>query len=123
MEPVKAVVDTNILIDFLTGSLKARRELESFDEIYISLVSWMEVLASATDEEEPEIREFLRRFRVHDVDQGVAERAVDIRRREKIRLPDAIIWATAQHLGMMLVTRNTRDFPAKHPGIRVPYRV
>lgn len=123
MEPVKAVVDTNILIDFLTGSLKARRELESFDEIYISLVSWMEVLASATDEEEPEIREFLRRFRVHDVDQGVAERAVDIRRREKIRLPDAIIWATAQHLGMMLVTRNTRDFPAKHPGIRVPYRI
>lgn len=123
MEPVKAVVDTNILIDFLTGSLKARRELESFDEIYISLVSWMEVLASATDEEEPEIREFLRRFRVHDVDQGVAERAVDIRRREKIRLPDAIIWATAQHLGMMLVTRNTRDFPAKHPGIRIPYRI
>lgn len=120
---MKAVVDTNILIDFLTGSLKARRELESFDEIYISLVSWMEVLAGATDEEEPEIREFLRRFRVHDVDQGVAGRAVDIRRREKIRLPDAIIWATAQHLGMMLVTRNTRDFPAKHPGIRVPYRI
>ncbi len=84
----------------------------------------MEILVGAvTDEEESEIREFLRRFRVHPVDKGVAERAVDIRRREKIRLPDAIIWATAQHLGLLLVTRNTRDFPTRNPGIRIPYKI
>jgi predicted nucleic acid-binding protein len=121
---VKAVVDTNILVDYLNGLEKARRELDSFEELYISLVTWMEILVGAkAEEEESEIREFLRRFRVQPVDEGVAERAVAIRRREKIRLPDAIIWATAQHLGLLLVTRNTRDFPAKHPGIRVPYRV
>ena len=124
MEPVNAVVDTNILIDYLNGSAKAKRELEAFETVYISLISWMEVLVGAAEgDEESEIREFLRRFRIQPVDEGVAERAVEIRRKNKIRLPDAIIWATAQQLGILLVTRNTRDFPRNDPGIRVPYNV
>ena len=123
MASVKAVFDTNILIDYLGGSQKAKQELDGFEEHYISVITWMEILVGATEgEEESEIREFLTRFSVHQVDDGVAERAVDIRRREKIRLPDAIIWATAQQLGALLVTRNTRDFPARNPGIRIPYQ-
>lgn len=121
---MKAVIDTNIIIDYLSGSSKAREELDSFEELYISLITWMEILVGAEEgAEESEIREFLRRFRVRPLDEGVAQRAVDIRRRQKIRLPDAIIWATAQQLGVLLVTRNTRDFPSRHPGIRVPYRL
>src|SRR5687767_4972770 len=122
MASMKAVIDTNILIDYLNGSQKAKQELDAFEELYISLITWMEILVGADEgEEDSKIREFLRRFRVHPVDEGVAERAVDIRRREKMRLPDAIIWATAQQLGTLLVTRNMRDFPARNPGIRVPY--
>ncbi len=121
---MNAVFDTNVLIDYLNGSREAKDELESFDTLYISVVSWMEILVGVADgDEESEIREFLRRFHVYPVDEGVAERAVDLRRKNKIRLPDAIIWATAQHLGLLLVTRNTRDFPNNHPGIRVPYRI
>jgi predicted nucleic acid-binding protein len=41
----------------------------------------------------------------------------------KIRVPDAIILATARVESLLLVTRNTRDFPADLPGIRVPYRI
>ena len=124
MASVKAVIDTNILIDYLNGSEKAKHELDSFEELYISIITWMEILVGVEEtDEESEIREFLRRFRIQHVDAGVAERAVEIRRREKVRLPDAIIWATAQQLGVLLVTRNTRDFPARHPGIRVPYRL
>ncbi len=123
MAPVNAVVDTNILIDYLNGSQKARLELDSFENVHLSIVSWMEVLVGAVEvDEESEIRQFLRRFQVHSVDEGIAERAVDIRRREKIRLPDAIIWGTAQHLGLVLVTRNTRDFPRNNPGVRIPYK-
>lgn len=69
------------------------------------------------------LREFLRRFRVQQIDEDIAGRAVTIRRRDKIRLPYAIIWATAQHLGLLLTTRNTRDFPTRDPGIRIPYRI
>jgi predicted nucleic acid-binding protein len=124
MGPLNAVVDTNILIDYLNGSPKAKHELDAFETIYISLVSWMEILVGAGEgEEETAIREFLRRFRIHPVDEGVAERAVSIRRKAKMRLPDAIIWATAQQLGLLLVTRNTRDFPHNNPGVRMPYRL
>jgi hypothetical protein len=51
----------------------------------------------------------------------VAERAIAIRRANKIKLPDAIIQATAEVEGRVLITRNTRDFPAGVAGIRVPY--
>jgi predicted nucleic acid-binding protein len=121
---VNAVFDTNLLIDFLSGVPKARDELARFESVTISIVTWMEVLAGAGERDEEEtIRRFLRRFTIHPIDAGVAERAVAIRREMKIRLPDAIIWGTAQHLGQVLVTRNTRDFPARDPGIRIPYKL
>jgi hypothetical protein len=37
--------------------------------------------------------------------------------------PSAIICATAQQLGLLLVTRHTRNFPANHPGVRIPYSI
>jgi predicted nucleic acid-binding protein len=57
------------------------------------------------------------------LDEAIAERAVSLRRSHHIKLPDAIIWATAQVHAMLLVTRNTRDFTAGDPGIRMPYRL
>ena len=41
----------------------------------------------------------------------------------RVKLPDAIILATAQSAASILVTRNTRDFPVGPPGIRVPYKL
>jgi len=38
-----------------------------------------------------------------------------------LRSPDAIILASAQIRGRVLVTRNIKDFPAAMPGIRIPY--
>jgi hypothetical protein len=38
-----------------------------------------------------------------------------------MKLPDAIIQATAEGAGRVLITRNTRDFPASTPGVRIPY--
>jgi predicted nucleic acid-binding protein len=121
---MNAVVDTNILIDYLNGSTKARGELDRFERVSISIVTWMEVLVGVeVGGAEEAVRAFLRRFDVQPIDPGIAERAVEIRRKNRIRLPDAIIWATAMHLGVVLVTRNSRDFPPSDPGIRVPYRL
>ena len=57
------------------------------------------------------------------IDSEIAGIAVTIRRRFKIRLPDAIIWASAQRENALLVSRNTKDFPVDSPGVRAPYRV
>jgi predicted nucleic acid-binding protein len=46
------------------------------------------------------------------LDATIAARAVTLRRSHHIKLPDAIIRATAQVRAMLLVTRNTRDFTA-----------
>ena len=121
---MKAVIDTNILVDYLRGTIEAKHELAHYVDPVISMITWMEILVgAATPDEERQLRGFLKRFEVHPVTFPIAERAVAIRRESRQRLPDAIIWATAQELNAILVTRNSRDFPADHPGIRIPYRV
>ncbi|CAM2198002.1 Ribonuclease VapC [Paraburkholderia kururiensis] len=120
---VKALFDTNVLIDYLGGISAAKKELERYEYRAISTITWMEVLAGASAGEEEAIRAWLGAFDVIAVDNAIADRAVEIRRTRRVRLPDAIIWATAQVHSLLLVSRNTKDFPADEPGIRVPYKV
>ena len=121
---VKALLDTNILVDYLLGFKQAKEELDNYTEPAISLITWMEVLVGAKGEAEDRlVRDFLRRFILLDLSTDVAEDAVSLRRDRGIRLPDAIIWATARVHDRLLVTRNTRDFPDTDPGVRVPYQI
>ena len=121
---MKVVVDTNILIDYLEGFDQARLELERHDVILMSPISWMEVMVGArTASEEQRARRFLRRFSLIPIDRNVSETAVALRRHEKLALPDAIIWAGAKVNDALLVTRNTKDFPADRHDVRVPYRL
>ncbi len=119
---MRALFDTNILIDYLGGVEDARQELARFESSAISRITWMEVLVGASDESEAaRLRSFLARFECIDIDETVSDLATGIRREYRLRLPDAIIWASAQSVDGLLVTRNARDFPADDPSIRVPY--
>ncbi len=118
---VRPLFDTNILIDYLGGVALARDELARYAEPAISIVSWMEVMVGAPTDAEPATRRFLSRFAVVEIDEAVAERAVLIRRAARMRLPDAIIQASADVNAMLLVTRNTKDFDGTSPSVRVPY--
>jgi predicted nucleic acid-binding protein len=118
---VKALFDTNILIDYLIGAEAARAELARYKDSAISIVTWMEVMAGSRADDEQAARGFLGGFDLIGLDENVADRAVTLRKTHRIKLPDAIIWASAQARGMLLVTRNTKDFPAGDPGVRHPY--
>lgn len=119
---MRAVLDTNILIDYLKGVEAARSELDRYDTPIVSIVTWMEVLVGARDDNElVTLRAFLRGFRLAELTRDVALLAVEKRRSHRVRIPDAVIWATAEAGGCLLVTRNVADFPAGDPGIRVPY--
>jgi predicted nucleic acid-binding protein len=121
---VKPVFDTNILIDYLSGITLAKDEISRFREAYISTITWIEVMAGSRDHsEEQSIRRFLEDFNCIAVDQEVASLSFQIRRQHRVKLPDAIIWATARHKHTLLVTRNTKDFPDSEPDIRIPYRL
>lgn len=120
---VKALFDTNILIDYLNGISAAKKELARYEYRAISTITWMEVLVGTSDQDEAAIRAWLGSFDVIAVDDAVANQAVTIRKTRRVRLPDAIVWATAQVHSLLLVSRNTKDFPADEPGVRVPYKV
>ena len=116
--------DTNILIDHLSGIKKATKELQRSDDLAISVITWIEVMCGAQNKaQETILRAFLASFQCLPVTNAVAERAAENRRVKKIKLPDAIILATAEAAGRTLVTRNVRDFPAGTTGVRVPYRI
>ncbi|MFC0220480.1 type II toxin-antitoxin system VapC family toxin [Pseudochelatococcus lubricantis] len=118
---VGALFDTNILIDHLNGIPQAREEIGRFESRAISIITWMEVMVGASADLVEPTRLFLEGFEVVALDDEIASRAVELRRAHRIKLPDAVIWATAQTAGRLLVTRNTKDFPPGDPGVREPY--
>lgn len=112
-----------MLLDFLDGFPAAGAEMMRYRERYVSIISWMELMVGAkTTADEQTRRGFLQQFRVLPLSAQAAEEAVILRRAHRLKLPDAIIWATAVTENCLLVSRNTRDFPAKEAGIRFPYR-
>ncbi|MEO5939036.1 MAG: type II toxin-antitoxin system VapC family toxin [Sphingomonas sp.] len=116
--------DTNIVIDVLHNRPMAWAELRLATRPWISRMTWIEIMSRVPDAAALETEEFLRLFAIAEIDDEVARRAAAIRQqRRTLKSPDAIILASAQMRGRILVTRNTKDFPASMPGIRIPYKV
>ena len=100
------LLDTDIFVDHLRG---ARRISVGDDTIAFSVVTRAELLAGRATEED-QVTLLLAPFRELPVDRAVAERAGRLRRGSRLRLPDALIAATALEHDRTLVTRNIRDF-------------
>jgi len=121
---VATLFDTTILIDTLNGIEAGVAELTATDDRFVSIITTIEVLAGApTRHTESLARELLSSMTLLPLSEDVAEAAVSIRRATRLKLPDAIILATARVHGLTLSTRNTRDFPEGDPNVRVPYRL
>ncbi len=118
--------DANIVIDALAGYPPARTEIERAVGLdsrpWISRMAWIEVLSKGGEAMVQDALTFLSRFGLDEIDEEISRRAAALRReRPRLKSLDAIILATAQIRGRVLITRNTKDFPAEMPGIRVPY--
>ncbi len=61
-------------------------------------------------------------FEIIDVSRDIAERSVLLREKHGMKLPDAIILATAQSRKCPLISRNTKDF-AGIDEVLTPYQV
>lgn len=99
------LVDTDVFIDHLRGAAELR---PGRHRLSYSVVTRAELVAgsSATDL----VDQLLEPFRELPVDRDVAQRAGRLRREAGVRLPDALIAATALERAAGLVTRNRRDF-------------
>lgn len=118
---MKALFDTNILIDYLNGIQAAKAELALYSDKAISIITWMEIQVGTAPHDQALVDGFLAGFVIVFIDTAVSKQAVATRKKRSIKLPDAIIWATAQVGNRILVTRNSKDFPGTHPGVRIPY--
>ena len=118
--------DSNIVIDALAGFDQARAEIDRATDFgsraWISRVVWIEVMSKGEGDSLQRAETLLSGFGIDEVDVEIGRRAAALRReRRGLKAMDAIILATAQTRGRVLITRNTKDFPAETPGIRVPY--
>lgn len=100
------LVDSDVLVDHLRGF---RRFVRGSDTLHVSTIVRAELLSGRASEE-PLIRRLLDSMIDIPVDAAVAERAGRIRRSASVRLPDALIAASAIEHRLVLVTRNVRDF-------------
>ena len=99
------LVDTDIFIDHLRGAtaIKAGKH-----RLHYSVITRAELFAgnTATDL----ASQLLAPFREIPVDRAIAERAGRLTREFDVRLPDALVAATALEHDLALATRNRPDF-------------
>ena len=119
------LADSVIIIDYLNDVLPARSWLLTHRRaVVLSAVTVAEVLSDPTADAAriDRYRLLLQTFKMLGINRSTAARAASLRRTERLRLPDAFQAAVALEYGLILATRNTKDFsPARHPFVTVPY--
>jgi len=109
------LIDTNILTYYITGELKSN-EIDSIENLItvtpnISIISQIELLCwHAKHEDESAIESLIADCNVINITDDIVSSCVLIRKEVKIKLPDAIIAATAIANSYVLITNNTKDF-------------
>lgn len=117
------LLDSNILIDVLRGEAVALAWLEQQQSPRISVITWIEVLLGCRDAETEVVQGWLEAFPRLPLDDAIARESVRLRQQHCLKLPDAIILATARCADLPLATRNSRDFPLSLGGVLHPYRI
>ncbi|MBN3950092.1 MAG: type II toxin-antitoxin system VapC family toxin [Nostoc sp. NMS7] len=113
---MRYVYDTNIFIYYLADEPTVNsfftEEFLNLHEVLISPIIHIELLSFAglEKEEEQAIRDLLSQFYSVPLLREIEEQTIQLKRQYKIKLPDAIIAATALHKDAFLVTRNANDF-------------
>lgn len=120
------LLDTNTVLDYMGNKLpgKAKNLIAQIidDEINLSVINKIELLGFSKVEQD--IIDFVACSNIHPIDDVVVDKTIEMRSLYKIKLPDAIIAATALVNELAIITRNTKDFN-KIDGLEVlnPYEL
>lgn len=106
------MLDTNAVVSLLAGNLKLAEQLDSADYVGISVISYLEFLAFDGLSEDDRACFFIFCKRVdivslsHD-DNKLMKQALELRSSHRLKLPDAIIGATALSRKALLITSDS----------------
>jgi predicted nucleic acid-binding protein len=110
----KIDLDTNVIIFASKQMIDVDAFLNTFDEFFVSIITFMEVYSYefSNANEKKLIDAFFEGIEVIEVNRNIAEMAIEIRKnkQKRIKLPDAIILATAKFLKLPLLTDDWDDF-------------
>ena len=109
------LIDSNAVIDYLSGKLPINgMDFMNgiIDEVpVLSVISKIEVLGFQTTlESEQILKNFINDSLIIGLFEEIVENTIELRKKFRIKTPDAIIAATALHLDYTLITRNEKDF-------------
>jgi predicted nucleic acid-binding protein len=102
------ILDSNIVIYLSQKKLSIDEIFQENREYSISLVTYMEILSYnfPSTEEEDFVRKLLSLFKVIDITKKIAQEVIRLKKKRKIKLPDAIIVATALVENAILYTND-----------------
>ncbi len=124
---MKYLIDTNIMIYYFNGSLSvSAKEIVTAmlnDDFNISVISKMEFLGFSrfNTREKREAATFTSFANVLSLNEAIVDRTIQLKQAVKIKLPDAIIAATALCHNLNLVTHNVKDFAGISLSIYDPF--
>lgn len=106
------LVDTNILIYLSKREIEFEKVTSQQATLSISVITYMEVQGYRfeTDFEKQTIEQLCKYFPIIHLNWKIIEKVISIRQKYKIKLPDAIILATAIIGDLELITANVADF-------------
>jgi hypothetical protein len=115
----KVLIDSNVIIFASKQGLDVERLLSSYDSFYASIVSYMEVYGYEFTnlEEKAMIDALFGALEVVSINKEIADQVIVYRKNapKKIKLPDAMLLATARYLGAALLTDDWDDFEGIDP--------
>lgn len=104
------VFDSNIIIDYFKGIPDAATTIDKYKIKYISFITWIECLVKIPPDRQKLAIDLLSSFKLVTMDEELMRESLKIRQKTKLKLPNAIIYATAKMKVASLLTRNTKDF-------------
>jgi predicted nucleic acid-binding protein len=115
---LQAFCDTNIAIYLLSGDEHLAELLQGMDT-KLSFITELELLSKPriTSEETTKTKSFINQCTVVDISPAIKKKVIEIRQKVKIKLPDAIIAASAITMGLPIITAD-KQFE-KIPGLSV----
>jgi predicted nucleic acid-binding protein len=101
----RIVVDTSLIINLFNG-IEEVQELITGRNLFVSIISEIEVLSfpNITAKDTELLKSFLSECYIVDIEPAIKEITIKIRSKFKIKLPDAVIAATAVYYDLPLFT-------------------